>query len=76
MMRACLLSLLILLLSSSQVLSEEKKLFLVCDVENTSMTYFVDFEKGTVSGNPANISPAIIVFQSADDQIAIDIYNG
>jgi len=75
-MKACLFSLLILLLLSSPVLSEEKNLILVCDVENKSLTYFVDFEKGTVSGNPADISPAIIVFQSADDQITIDRYSG
>lgn len=76
MVKACLFSLLILLLSSSPVLSEEKNLILVCDVENTPLTYFVDFEKRTVSGNPAEISPALIVFQSDDDKITIDRFSG
>ena len=69
-------ALLVLFFLSSPALAEEEKLYLVCKVENTSLTFVVDFKNNTLSGKPALISDTMISCEDGVDKVTIDRYSG
>jgi len=60
----------------SPKLVKEDKIVLVCSVENTSLTFVVDFDNSTVSGYPATISSTSIKRVKGADTVVIDRYSG
>jgi len=51
-------------------------MYLICDIENKSFTFVVDFENNTVSGHPATITDLSINYKNGVDEILIDRVSG
>lgn len=75
-MERIIITILLVFLLPVLAIAEENKLHLVCKVETTSLTFVIDFENQTVSGNPATISDAMISYEKGVDKIMIDRFSG